>query len=113
MATTNCSTDLSAFLDGDSAALPVGHLPALLVRDLPAVGLGYVPAVVDGDGLTVIPRLEALALAVGGQQHVTPVGGLTGLNIILNNGPIRGQYSGQVTSHQPIRASLTNNIRRH
>ena len=79
-------TDLSALLDGDAAALPVGNLPALLVRDLPAVGLGHVPAVVDGDGLAVLARLEALLLAVGGQQHVTPVGGLAGLHIICNKG---------------------------
>ena len=80
------TTDLSALLDWDAATLPVGNLPALLVRDLPAVGLGHVPAVVDGDGLAVLARLEALALAVGRQQHVTPVGGLAGLHVICNTG---------------------------
>ena len=80
------STDLSALLDGDSATLPVWHLPALLVSDLPAVGLGDVPAVVDGDGLAVLASLLALALAVGGQQDITPIGWLAGLHIICNEG---------------------------
>ena len=79
-------TNLSTLLHRDSAALPVGDLPALLVRDLPAVRLGHVPAVVDGDGLAVVAGLEALALAVGRQQHVTPVGGLAGLHVICNTG---------------------------
>ena len=84
--TIKISTDLSALLDRHSATLPVGHLPALLVRDLPAVGLGHVPAVVDGDGLAVLAGLEALALAVGGKQHVSPVGGLASLHVICNTG---------------------------
>ena len=79
-------TNLSTLLHGDSAALPVGDLPALLVCDLPAVRLGHVPAVVDGDGLAVVAGLEALALAVRRQQHVTPVGGLAGLHVICNTG---------------------------
>ena len=60
------TTDLSALLDWDSATLPIGHLPALLISNLPAVGLGHVSAVVDGDCLTVLASLQTLALAVGG-----------------------------------------------
>ena len=101
-------TDLSTLLDWDAATLPVGNLPALLVRDLPAVGLGHVPAVVDRDGLAVLACLEALALAVGGQQDVAPVGGLAGLHVICNTD----------NQHEPALAAnnyevLTNNIRRH
>lgn len=102
------TTDLSALLDRDAATLPVGNLPALLVSDLPAVGLGHVPAVVDGDGLAVLARLEALALAVGGQQHVAPVGGLACLHVICNTGQLdRGRGCQQENS------VLTSNIRRH
>ena len=46
--------DLSALLDRHSAALPLGNLAALLVRDLATVRLRHVAAVVDGDGLAVL-----------------------------------------------------------
>ena len=93
-------SDLSALLDRHSAALPLRNLAALLVRDLATVRLGHVAAVVDGDGLAVLAwgecylvrssgcysaqltRAQTLALAVGGQQHVAAVAGLTRLHII-------------------------------
>ena len=94
-------SDLSALLDRHSAALPLGNLAALLVRDLAAVWLGHVAAVVDGDCLAVLAwgecylvrssqwcysaqltRAQTLALAVGGQQHVAAVAGLTRLHVV-------------------------------
>ena len=77
-------SDLSALLHWDTTTLSVGHLPTLFIRDLPAVRLGHVATVVDGDGLTVVPELGGLPLAVGGEQDVSSVGWLASLHIFCN-----------------------------